>query len=84
MVPDHLGLLLAELLARIKLDDLAARLGGLLNRLEDREVVEGISLAADEEAAAFAIIGDFLLGAQRKGRGENGGGETNAQRKDSF
>lgn len=49
-------LLQAESLADRQLDHLGARGRRLLNRLEQREVVERIGLAADGEAADPAIL----------------------------
>ena len=79
VVPLHIGLLLAQLLAGIELDDFAAGLGGLLDGFKHGEVVEGIGLAADEEPAGLAVLGDLVFGAQREGRGQGDGGATDAE-----
>ena len=79
VVPLHIGLLLAQLLAGIELDDLAAGLGGLLDGLEDGEAVEGVGLAADEEPAGLAVLGDLVFGAQRERRGQGDGGATDTE-----
>src|ERR1043166_879875 len=59
VIPLHAGLIGAELLPGIKLDDFGAGLGGFLNRLEDAEPVERVSLAAEGEPADFAILGKW-------------------------
>ena len=54
-----------------------AGLGGLLDGLEHRKVVERVGLAADGKAADPAFLGDFVLGADRarRQRGDNGAEE---------
>ena len=76
VVPLHIGLLLAQFLSGIELDDFAAGLGRLLNGFKDGEAVERIGLAADEEPARLAVIGDRVFGAQRDGGGQGDGGAT--------
>jgi len=61
VIPAYFGFILAQLLARIKLDDFAAGLGSQFDGFENGETIEGISLATDEKAAGFAFIRDFLL-----------------------
>jgi hypothetical protein len=52
------GLLLAEFLARIKFNDLAAGFGGFIDRLKHREAIEGPGLATDRETAGLAGFGN--------------------------
>ena len=53
--------------------------GGLLDGFKHGEVVEGIGLAADEEPAGLAVLGDLVFGAQRERRGQGDGGATAAE-----
>src|SRR6266516_2017606 len=62
VVPFHVRLVRIELLAGIKLDDLATGPGGLFNRLEDTEPVEGVSLAAEGKAADLVFVRNFFSG----------------------
>ncbi len=55
----------AESLAGIKLNDLATGLGGLLDRLERREAVERVGLAANGKATDLGIIRDLRLSLRR-------------------
>ena len=63
---------LGQELAGIKLDALPARLGGLLDGLEDGEAVEGVSLAADGETVDFGLVRNRR--GERGQRGQHGGG----------
>src|SRR5439155_102381 len=62
VVPFHVGLVRTEFLVGIKLDDLAAGLGGFFNRLEDAEPVKGVSLAANRKASDLVFVGNFFGG----------------------
>ena len=65
MVPLHVRLAGTQLLAGIKLDNLAASLRGLLNRLEDAESIEGVCLAAQRKTAGLEFVGNFFGGNSR-------------------
>ena len=76
MIPSHVRLFFAQLLAAIKLNDFAPGFGRLFNCLEDRKVIEGISLAADKEAPGFVFVRDLVFRAQGRSSGQCGHGKT--------
>src|SRR5208282_3616997 len=78
VVPGDTRILFAEFLAGIKLNHLAAGLGGFLDGLEYGKVIERIGLAADGKPAGQAVGGDFVLGA-RPPRHRKSGGEDDAE-----
>ena len=78
-LPLHAGLIGTELLAGIKLDDFPAGLGGFLNRFEDAEPVERVSLAAEGESADFAILGNWRRASQDRCGQQHGGGRQRAR-----
>jgi hypothetical protein len=47
-------------------------------------MIEGIGLAADEEPAGLATIGDLVFGAQGDSRGQDGGVATHRESKQLF
>ena len=58
--------------------------GAGFNRLIDAEMIEGVSLAADEKAAGLIFGGDFIFGAHRDGCSQGDGGQTQTKVEDIF
>ena len=75
VTPLNVRLLLGEFLTRIKLDDLAAGLGGLLDRFEHTEPIERVGLGTDREAVLLEGIRNGI-GSEVEGGGKRAGRET--------
>ena len=76
MIHVQIRLLLAQLLARIKLDDFAAGLSAFLDRLKRGEAVEGVCLAADGESPGLERVGNRGFRNGDRDRKQSDGGET--------
>lgn len=76
VVPLHIRLFSAELLAGVKFDHFSAHLSRFFNSLENAEMIERVSLTANEEAASATFIRDFILcmkpRRRRQSRNEHG------------
>ena len=61
VIERHRGFFLAEAALGREFDHPAARLGNLLERLEQREAIESVSDATDVESSGLVCVGDFNL-----------------------